>query len=153
MRFIPNLLGDSTNLQEGLTTESAKPSRRFYKSPRRIDNWVLRISENDWQLILQFSDNGLQQHKRVSIYWRTKDSVVNSSQRFYESLRRFGIKRTKTRTVSSWSGRVPGQQAALRPAMTSFRLPACVTWERGGGLARLFGRGRREAATDCVARI
>ncbi len=37
--------------------------------------------------------------------------------------------------------------------MTSFRLPACATWERGGGLARLFGCGRREAATDCVARI
>ncbi len=56
MRFMPNLLGESTNLQEGLTTQfavlqffwvsgsprnaakSVNTSRRFVESPRMIDN-------------------------------------------------------------------------------------------------------------------
>jgi hypothetical protein len=68
-----------------------KPSQRFYESLRRIDNWVYSspisffcvsgppenaansvfaetcgISENDWQLILQFSKNALLQYKHAS---------------------------------------------------------------------------------------
>ncbi len=57
-------------------------------------------SENDWQLISRFSDNVLPQHKRVSIQWWTTDSVVNPSRRFYESPRRFGIKRTKLKIAA-----------------------------------------------------
>ncbi len=45
---------------------------------------------SDWQPILRFSENVLQQHKRV---YKT---VVNPSRRFYESPRRFGMKHTKT---------------------------------------------------------
>ncbi len=60
-------------------------SRRFYESPRMIDNTIPR-----------FAENFLQQHKRVSIYWRTTDSVVNPSRRFVESPRSFGIKCTNT---------------------------------------------------------
>jgi hypothetical protein len=51
---------------------------------------ILRISENDWQLIPRFSEIVFQQHKRVF------NTVVNPSWRFYESPRRFGMKRINT---------------------------------------------------------
>jgi hypothetical protein len=51
---------------------------------------IRRISENDWQPIQRFSENVQQQHKLIY------KKVVNPSQRFYESPRRFGMKRTKT---------------------------------------------------------
>jgi hypothetical protein len=44
-------------------------------------------------------ENVLQQHKHVSIYWRTTDSLVNPFWRFYESPRRFGKKHTKIKIV------------------------------------------------------
>jgi hypothetical protein len=60
---------------------------------------------------------------------------------------------------------VPGQQAAPRPAMTSFRLPACATGERGGGPGTFIGdvgeerqprttwRGSGRSMTACSASL
>jgi hypothetical protein len=60
--------GPPRNAAKGVNT-----SQRFVESPRMIDNQFSR-----------FSENVLQQRKR---FYKT---VVNPSQKFYESLRRFG---------------------------------------------------------------
>ncbi len=52
--------------------------------------------------------------------------------------------------LSAWSGWVPGQQATLRPEMTSFRLPSCTTWGHGGTWH--INLDIKEAATGSVAR-
>jgi hypothetical protein len=81
VRFIPNLLGDSTNLREGLTTESVvlqwraaellvNHSRRFYESPRIIDTFCIANTEKKGKLenhglSCQSSSEILQITKRV----------------------------------------------------------------------------------------
>ncbi len=65
------------------------PPRNVAKG-RQYFSEILRISENDWQPIPRFSENVLQQHKRVH------KTVLNPSRRFYKSPRRFVMKHTQT---------------------------------------------------------
>ncbi len=113
MSFIPNLRGDSQNLQDGLKTESAvlqqilsvlhvlRDTLVFLKNilgqPRILLPNTLGDSKNLREGLTPFAavlGEPLTQKKKED--WRTADSVVDPSRRFYESPRMISMIRAKT---------------------------------------------------------
>ncbi len=81
--------------RKGLTTilKTCLCFWRTFSENRGISCQSFSETENDWHPLQRFSENRL---PRIKKNWRNGNSVVNPSRRFYESPRRFGMKRIKT---------------------------------------------------------